>query len=82
MNWDYCNAQRKVEAMAEQRVSVHQYIKQLEDLGYRSFQIDDIIQDAVGVSKIEDLPPAQMQILEEALQDYVSFAFKCKGKKC
>lgn len=68
--------------MAEQRVSVHQYIKQLEDLGYRSFQIDDIIQDAVGVSKIEDLPPAQMQILEEALQDYVSFAFKCKGKKC
>ncbi|WP_312336649.1 hypothetical protein [Anaerospora hongkongensis] len=66
--------------MAEQRVT--QFIKQLEDLGYRSFQIDDIIRDAVGVSKIENLSLAQTQILEEALQDYVSFAFKCKGKKC
>lgn len=66
--------------MAEQRVA--QFIKQLEGLGYRSFQIDDIIRDAVGVSKIENLSLAQMQILEEALQDYVSFAFKCKGKKC
>ncbi len=68
--------------MGEQRVSVNQYIKQLEDLGYRSFQIDEIIRDAVGVSKIENLSPPQMQCLEEALQDYVSFAFKCKGKKC
>lgn len=63
-------------------MNVNQYIKQLEELGYRSFQIDEIIRDAVGVSKVENLSPAQMQTLEEALQDYVSFAFKCKGKKC
>ena len=68
--------------MGGQRVSVNQYIKQLEDLGYRSFQIDEIIRDAVGISTIENLSPAQMQSLEEALRDYVSFAFKCKGKKC
>jgi len=68
--------------MLEQRERMNQHIKQLEDLGYRSFQIDDIIRDAVGVAKIENLTQAQMQTLEEALQEYVSFAFKCKGKKC
>lgn len=68
--------------MPEQREHMIQYIKQLEGLGYRSFQIDEIIRDAVGVSKIENLTQAQMQTLEEALQDYISFAFKCKGKKC
>jgi hypothetical protein len=68
--------------MPEQREHMIQYIKQLEDLGYRSFQIDEIIRDAVGVSKIENLTQAQMQTLEEALQDYISFAFKRKRKKC
>jgi len=59
-----------------------QYIKQLEDLGYRSFQIDEIIREAVGLDRIDNLTQAQVHTLEEALQDYVSFAFKCKGKKC
>jgi len=68
--------------MSEQGERLLQYIKQLEDLGYRSFQIDEIIRESVGVAKLDNLTQAQMQTLEEALQDYVSFAFKCKGKKC
>jgi len=68
--------------MSAQRERMIQHIKQLENLGYRSFQIDEMIRDAVGIAQIENLTQAQMQILEEALQDYVSFAFKCKGKKC
>lgn len=68
--------------MSAQRERMIQHIKQLEDLGYRSFQIDEIIRDAVGVARIDNLTQAQIEILEEALQEYVSFAFKCKGKKC
>lgn len=68
--------------MSEQGDRLIQYIKQLEDLGYRSFQIDEIVREAVGITKIDNLTQAQAQTLEEALQDYVSFAFKCKGKKC
>lgn len=68
--------------MSAQRERMIQHIKQLEGLGYRSFQIDEIIRDTVGITKIDNLTQAQMQTLEEALQDYVSFAFKCKGKKC
>lgn len=68
--------------MSVQRERMIHHIKQLEDLGYRSFQIDEIIRDAVGVAKIDNLTQAQMETLEEALQEYVSFAFKCKGKKC
>lgn len=68
--------------MSEQGERLLQYIKQLEGLGYRSFQIDEIIRESVGVAKLDNLTQAQMQTLEEDLQDYVSFALKCKGKKC
>lgn len=68
--------------MPEQYERILQYIKQLEELGYRSFQIDEIIRDAVGAVKIEKLSQAQYQMLDEALNDYVSFAIRCKGKKC
>jgi len=55
--------------MSAQRERMIQHIKQLEDLGYRSFQIDEIIRDAVGVAKIDNLTQAQMETLEEALQE-------------
>lgn len=68
--------------MLAQHERLLQYIKQLESLGYRSFQIDEIIREAVGIAKIDNLTQAQVHTLEDALQDHVSFAFKCKGKKC
>ncbi|TCL36060.1 hypothetical protein EV210_1099 [Anaerospora hongkongensis] len=68
--------------MSEQHERVSQYVKQLEDLGYRSFQIDEMIRDAVGTAKIDNLTQVQFQTLEESLQECVSFALKCKGKTC
>lgn len=68
--------------MSEQHERVLQHIKQLDALGYRSFQIDEIIRDAVGTVKLDNLSLVQFQTLEEALQEYVSFALRCKGKRC
>lgn len=68
--------------MSEQQERVSKYVKQLEDLGYRSFQIDEMLRDAVGTAKIDNLSQAQLLTLEEALQECVSFALKCKGKTC
>lgn len=68
--------------MSEQQERVSKYVKQLEELGYRSFQIDEMLRDAVGTAKIDNLSQAQLLTLEESLQECVSFALKCKGKTC
>lgn len=55
--------------------------RQLLDLGYRSYQIDDIYRETVGTCNIDGLPPEQSQILIKAMEEYIEFAHKCRRRK-
>ncbi|TWH45265.1 hypothetical protein Salpa_1170 [Sporomusa sp. KB1] len=54
--------------------------KQLSDLGYRSYQIDEIYREAVGTSIIAGLSHEQYQSITEAMQEYIAFASKCLSR--
>lgn len=53
-------------------------IKQLNDLGYVQYQLDNIIKEAVGTVYLSNLRAEQEIELAEALQEYVDFAMKCR----
>lgn len=60
---------------------IHALKKQLSDLGYRGFQIDNMIKDEIGTVKLADLSDPQAEQVIDLLQDYIQFAHKCqKGK--
>ncbi len=52
----------------------------LKQLGYQDFQLKKICQDAIGTTKLEQVPPGKLQYLLKVLESQVSFAYKCKQK--
>lgn len=54
--------------------------KQLSDLGYHSYQIDEIYREVVGTSVIAGLSHEQYQSITEAMQEYIAFASKCLNR--
>jgi hypothetical protein len=59
-------------------VGTKDLLEQLHGLGYHLFQINQIIEDAIGTTKLDSLSiPAQQQLVM-TLEDYVNFAFKCR----
>lgn len=64
--------------MESQEQQIRAYMKQLADMGYHSYQINDIIKDVIHTTRLEGLTPAQAADLLEALEDYIKFASKCK----
>ncbi|WP_094603843.1 hypothetical protein SPSIL_042550 [Sporomusa silvacetica DSM 10669] len=54
--------------------------KQLLDLGYRHYQIDEIYREAVGTTTIAGLSLEQYQIITEAMEEYIVFASKCLSR--
>lgn len=54
------------------------YIKQLSDLGYHDFQINSIIEDAVGTSNLRKLRIEQVNDVTETLAEHLKFALKCR----
>lgn len=53
--------------------------RRLLDLGYHTYQIESIIKEATGKVDSYLTNPAQAACVIEALQDYLSFALKCKA---
>lgn len=51
--------------------------KQLVNLGYVPFQVERIIKDVVGTSRLEEVDSDQISLVIEALEEYVQFAIKC-----
>ena len=58
---------------------VQELTTELLDLGYRSFQIEKIYQEALGyeVDAGSSLSTKQFELLCCALEDYIRFAKKC-----
>ena len=56
-------------------------VRQLEQLGYQPFQIDQIIEEAVGTRHWECLSPARQQELSEDLRNHILFAVRCRRVK-
>lgn len=60
---------------------INQLRKTLSDLGYRKFQIDEMIQEAIGFTPQNTISETQAAQVVEVLQEYVSFAAKCRSLK-
>jgi len=57
---------------------IQSYIQRLDHLGYAPYQIRNIIQDAIGTASLETLSPEESQMILSYLEEYISFAIKCK----
>lgn len=55
--------------------------KQLLDLGYHEFQLDNIARETVDTTHIENLTEEQSLELVDAFEQYVRFALKCRTKR-
>ncbi|XER14406.1 hypothetical protein SATMO3_46890 [Sporomusa aerivorans] len=56
-------------------------IMKLSDLGYKSFQIREIINECIETQDLQFLTSAQEAELIDTLQNYVDFAIKCRSTK-
>ena len=56
-------------------------IKKLSDLGYKSFQIREIINECIDNQDLESLTAQQETQLKNTLQKYIDFAIKCRSTK-
>lgn len=56
---------------------VDELTKQLVNLGYAPFQVERIIKEVVGTSRLEEVDLAQISLVIEALEEYVQFAIRC-----
>jgi ABC-type transporter MlaC component len=56
-------------------------LEQLEEMGYHPFQVQQIVQDAIGTNELKTVTPEQNRKLIEALEEYIQFAKKCRAPK-
>lgn len=66
--------------MTQYLLKLEELKNQLAVLGYHNYQIDGIIRDAVDGEDLSRLSAEQQQHLLEELEQYISFASKCKKK--
>ncbi|HWR45850.1 hypothetical protein [Sporomusa sp.] len=62
----------------EEIKEIQDLIKQLNNLGYFPYQVSSIIQETLGTVAINNLTTSQQSELIETLQDYITFAIKCR----
>ena len=67
---------------------MHNSIERINELrrvlgshGYTPYQIREIITDCVGEKKLDDLSEQDLCSVVGCLEDYISFAQKCKKAK-
>jgi len=60
--------------LKEQLQTILELKKQLHHLGYQPWQIDMIIQDAIGSNLLHESSQEQIEQVAEILKGYVSFA--------
>lgn len=58
---------------------IEAYKKELYKLGYNTFSINNIIEDAVNSSIIFELKTEQIQNVISTLEYYIKFANKCRS---
>lgn len=63
----------------QQRIRECCYI--LEKSGYYPYQINEICRDCIGRSNLESLSEQEATAIVACLEEYVSFAQKCKQNK-
>ena len=56
---------------------IRELMQELRRLGYYDFQIKEIVREAVGNKRLEDLSPAEAQDLAARLEEAVAFARRC-----
>lgn len=56
-------------------------IRQLEQLGYQPVQINQIIEEEIGMIHWERVSPATQQELIESLENHIFFALRCRQVK-
>jgi len=59
---------------------IKQQIQTLKEMGYQDFQLKKICHDAVGETKLDQIPPDKLDYLSKVLQSQVYFAQKCQQK--
>ncbi|WP_094606319.1 hypothetical protein SPSIL_029420 [Sporomusa silvacetica DSM 10669] len=59
-------------------MGIAQLIKQLYDLGYSHYQIEEIIRETTGTVSVKDLDSQQSINLAQSLEEYIDFAIKCR----
>ncbi|TWH49208.1 hypothetical protein [Sporomusa sp. KB1] len=57
---------------------IAQLIKQLYEVGYSHYQIEEIIRETTGTVRIKDLDSQQGIDLIQTLEDYIRFSIKCR----
>ncbi len=63
--------------MDRDRQKIDGLIRELSALGYHSFQIDDIIKEAIGRRTLADASEPEISKVIEVLEEQVRFAAKC-----
>ncbi|WP_371372129.1 hypothetical protein [Sporomusa aerivorans] len=67
--------------MMSESQDIQALIMKLSDLGYKSFQIREIINECIETQDLQFLTSAQEAELIDTLQNYVDFAIKCRSTK-
>ncbi len=65
------------ERVEDSLVRVEGLTQQLLDLGYAPFQVDSMINEAVGTLQLEKVNLDQIALVIEILEEYIQFAKKC-----
>lgn len=56
-------------------------IRQLEQLGYQEYQIQQLMEEAIGTMQWERVSPVTQQELVEYLESQIDFAIRCRKMK-
>lgn len=67
--------------MATRQQKIFELCRQLESLGYYSYQVDNIIKDFTNTTDIGSLTDQQVNELISELEGYIKFARTCREKK-
>ncbi|WP_145093341.1 hypothetical protein [Sporomusa sp. KB1] len=60
---------------------INELVIQLENLGYFSYQVQQMIREIAGTTKLETISQKDKQEIIENLEGYIQFAMKCHNTK-
>jgi hypothetical protein len=66
--------------MNKQLAMVLELERQLNKLGYQPWQLEMIVQDAIGSDRLDESSPEQLEQVGEILKRYIGFAAKISRK--
>lgn len=60
---------------------INELVIQLGNLGYFPYQIQQMIEEVAGTTKLETISQKDQQEIIENLEEYIQFAMKCHNTK-